>query len=97
MNDFLAFRKMITPTVIQIIFWIGVIYCIIVGIVMIAVGVAGDRGGGAPVLMGIASLILGPLFVRIYCELLIILFRIHDRLTEISNNTGSKQSGAQSV
>ena len=97
MSDFLAFRKMITPTVIQVIFWIGVVYCVIVGIVMIAAGVAGSRGGGAMVLTGLLTLILGPLFVRIYCELLIIMFRIHDRLTEISNNTGPKQSAAQSA
>lgn len=91
MNDFLSFRKMITPTVIQIIFWIGVVYCVIVGIVMIAAGVAGSRGGGAMVLSGVASLILGPLFVRVWCELVIILFRVHDRLGEIRDNTSPKQ------
>ena len=90
MNDFLTFRKMITPTVIQIIFWIGVVYCAIVGIVMITVGVSG-RGTGAAVLAGVASLILGPLFVRVWCELIIILFRVHDRLGEIRDNTSPKQ------
>ncbi len=91
MNDFLAFRKMITPIAIQVIFWIGVVYCAIVGIVMIAAGIAGSRGGGAMVLSGIASLILGPLFVRIWCELIIVLFRVHDRLGEIRDNTSPKQ------
>jgi hypothetical protein len=57
---------------------------------MIAAGVAGSAGGGATVLAGVASLILGPLFVRVWCELIIILFRVYDRLVEIRDNTGPK-------
>ena len=32
MGDFFAFRKMITPAVIQIFFWLGVIVCVIGGL-----------------------------------------------------------------
>ena len=35
-DDFWAFRRMITPMIIQVIFWIGVITCVIGGIVFIA-------------------------------------------------------------
>ena len=97
MNDFLTFRKLITPTIIQVIFWIGVAVCVLGGLVAIVQGAGGHQGTGPQVLRGVLLMILGPLAVRIYCELLIIMFRIHDRLTEISNNTGSKQSGVQSV
>jgi len=31
--------------------------------------------------------VLGPIVVRIYCELLILLFRMNETLTEIRNNT----------
>ena len=90
MNDFLAFRKMITPLIIQIIFWIGVAICVLSGLITVISGVASDFGGGAQVLRGLLIIILGPLGVRIYCELLIIVFRIHDRLVDIKDNTGSK-------
>ena len=90
MNDFLAFRKMITPLIIQIIFWIGVVICVLSGLVTIIAGVARSYGGGSQVLLGLLVLIFGPLVVRIYCELLIIAFRIHDRLVDIKDNTGSK-------
>jgi hypothetical protein len=47
MNDFLSFRRMITPVIIQIIFWIGAIGIFIAGIVTIATahngGYYGDR------------------------------------------------------
>ena len=73
MNDFLAFRKMITPMVIQILFWIGVAVCVLGGLVTMIGGATSSRGGGAAVLSGLVMLVLGPLAVRIYCELLIII------------------------
>ena len=83
MNDFLTFRKMITPVVIQVLFWIGVLVMLIAAIVSFAQGTA------ASVLSGLVMLILGPLMVRIYCELLIVMFRILDALREIQKNTSA--------
>jgi hypothetical protein len=37
--------------------------------------------------MGLLVVIVGPLVVRIYCELLIVVFRINDTLTGIWYNT----------
>ena len=68
MEDFLKFRKMITPVVIQILFWIGVVGVVIVGII----------GLGDDFLSGILTIILGPLVVRIYAELLMVIFKKKD-------------------
>ena len=38
MGDFFAFRKMITPAVIQIFFWLGVIVCVIAGLGILSSG-----------------------------------------------------------
>jgi len=85
MNDFLAFRKMITPTVIQVLFWIGVVLSVIVALVMLVSGIVKAEVGAA--LLGLLYLFLGPLMVRIYCELIIVLFRILDMLVDIKKNT----------
>jgi hypothetical protein len=74
---------MITPIIIQILFWLGVIIAIIFGIVSIVYGVV--RSDIPTLLYGLLVLILGPLVVRIYCEILILFFRINETLTEISN------------
>jgi hypothetical protein len=87
MNDFLSFRKMITPIVIQVVFWIGVVLCVIGGLVGIIAGAVSHDGGGQQVLAGLITLLLGPLFVRIYCEVLMVFFKMNDSLTEIRNNT----------
>ncbi len=87
MKDFLKFKKMITPIVIPILFWIGAIICVIVGIVLIALGAMENFGvdGGEMVLMGFCYLFLGPIVIRVYCEFLIILFSVNDKLTDIKD------------
>lgn len=88
MNEFLTFNKMITPVFIQIIFWIGVAVCVIGGFIGIISGAGMQYGGGGAVLRSLILMILGPLGVRIYCEILIVLFRMNDSLIEIKKNTG---------
>ena len=85
MGDFLSFRKMITPVIIQIIFWIGVATAIIGGIVVL---VAADEAGTR--VLGLLYLILGPLYWRVFCEVVILFFRMNETLTDIKNNTERK-------
>ena len=81
MHDYLTFEKMIAPILIQVIFWIGVVVVVLSGIVtLFSAGVQG-------VIAGLLIIIVGPLVVRIYCELLIVLFRIYDHVREIRDNT----------
>ena len=75
MEDFLKFKKMVTPVVIQILFWIGIVACVLGGLLTM-------RNSA---IQGLLVLLLGPLGVRIYCELLIVLFSINDTLTEMKN------------
>ena len=88
MGNFLKFRTLITPVVIQIIFWLGVIGCIVGGIIMASTAEDDSYYGdgdtdGAQVAMGILVIIFGPLFWRIYCELMMIQFRIHGAIREM--------------
>jgi hypothetical protein len=86
MSDFWAFRVMVTPVIIQILFWIGAILCFIVGAIMIIYGGTHFQEGQAPYLWkGLLLFLLGPLGVRVYCEILIIFFRINETLTEIKH------------
>ncbi|MDE0014772.1 DUF4282 domain-containing protein [Candidatus Poribacteria bacterium] len=87
MKDFLKFKKMITPIIIPILFWVGAIICIIVGIVFITMGAMDNFGadGGEMVLMGFCYLFLGPIAIRVYCEFLIILFSVNDKLADIKD------------
>jgi len=94
MKDFLAFRTMLTPVIIQAVFWIGVVICFVVGLVLILSGV-GRYGGGPNALKGFLLIFLGPIGVRIYCEILIIFFRINETLTEIKHTLEERRTPQQ--
>ncbi|MCJ7520415.1 MAG: DUF4282 domain-containing protein [Anaerolineaceae bacterium] len=90
MEDFLKFRKMITPVIIQVLFWVGVAGTVIAALVVMAMSFGSHGGGAAQFLGGLVMLVLGPVVVRIYCELLILFFRMNETLTEIKNNLAKK-------
>ena len=80
MNDFFSFRRMITPVIIQILFWVFTAIAVIGGIVLMF-------GGGAKTALGLIWIVVGPLVARVYCEILIVVFRINETLTDIRANT----------
>jgi hypothetical protein len=82
MNEYMNFNKMITPMVIQVLFWILVAICVLAGVFQL---------GDNPI-AGIATIILGPLMVRIYAELLLIMFQIHSRLNDIHTLLAEKHA-----
>ncbi|GAU75681.1 DUF4282 domain-containing protein [Fusibacter sp. 3D3] len=84
-KTFLSFDKMITPTLIKIIFYIGILLSTLTGLSMILSGMRSHFGGGIQVLLGLLTLVISPIVVRVYCELLIVIFKIHDSLNEIKN------------
>jgi hypothetical protein len=82
-SDFFSFRQMVTPVIIQVLFWLGVAVSVVAGLFAL---------GESP-LGGLLLIVLGPLVVRIYCELLIVLFRIHDSLRAVERNTAPGSPG----
>jgi len=85
-GDFLSFRKMIIPIIIQIIFWLLVT---VVSIGGVAAGVIALTGRGDQKIVGALMIVVGVplsiLLIRMYCELIIVIFRINDTLTDIKN------------
>lgn len=77
-KQFASFDKMLTPTIIQIIFWIGVVIFVLAGLIQML-------DGGINIIGGLLTIVIGPLFVRIYCEMLIIFFKIHDSLNALND------------
>lgn len=88
-GDFLTFRRMLTPYLIQALFWIGVALSILAGCGILIRGILSVReGGGAGALLGAICLsplavLVGFLASRVYAELLIVVFRINETLTDI--------------
>lgn len=91
-EDFLTFRRMVTPYLIQVLFWIGVALSLLAGCAILfrsitGIGAAG-RADGAGAILGALCLsplvvVLGILISRVYAELLIVTFRISETLADI--------------
>lgn len=110
--DYLFFRRMITPVIIQFLFWITTIILVCAGIYQIFDGLipqnraivtssgflgetrttySGDKKSDLrEVVAGFLTVTMGPVLLRIYCELLILFFRMNETLTDIRSNTTPK-------
>ena len=88
-EKFIKFDKMITPTIIKIVFWIGVALSLIGAIASIVQGMS-YYGHPSQILLGLVMIVLGPLLVRIYCELLIIMFKMYETLIEVKTLLSNK-------
>ena len=88
MGDFVVFRRMLTPILIQVFFWIGLIVIVLAGLGLVADGRAYF---GIPLILG------GPILFRVYCEILIVVFRINETLTDIHGTQNRQIQYLQSM
>ena len=83
MRDFLNFNRMITGDIIKYVFWALAGITAIIGIFVFLGGLVSGEFGTA--IGGLIITVLGPILIRIYCELLIILFKVYEALVAIKN------------
>jgi len=73
-KDFSDFKFMITPVFIKIIFWISAIMVFLFGLYLLVSGMF---------LQGLITMIIGPIGIRIYCELMMVFFKIHEGIEKL--------------
>ena len=100
-SDFIQFKRMITLQVIPILYAVVAIIITLASLAMMFSG--GDRGGygggyggygGGPFSYmpggffgGLIFLILGNIFWRMWCEFILVLFRINRNIQDVERNT----------
>ncbi|CAA2105731.1 DUF4282 domain-containing protein [Variovorax paradoxus] len=86
MQDLLGFDKMVTPIIIRILYFLGLLGVLVMTVVSLFQG---------RILPAIGILVFGAIMVRVYSELLILLFRIHDNLVSINQQMKDRNSSGQ--
>ncbi|WP_080876046.1 DUF4282 domain-containing protein [Oceanobacillus timonensis] len=81
MKKFFSFEEMITPLIIKVLFVVGVAAAALTGLITIFSGLS--EGEFLPVLSGLFIIVIGTLLSRVYCELLIVMFKIYETLKQI--------------
>ena len=74
-KDLLFFDKMVMPKVITFIYWLMLIGCVLGGIATMF----------GSFLTGLLILVGGCIMARLYCELIIVLFKMNESLSVIRN------------
>lgn len=83
--DFASFRTMVSPDLLRLLFWLGAVGMMAVGRVATAQG----HGATLPVAL------VGVLVWRIFCEVSIVFFRIHEALVDILGELEARPQAAQ--
>ena len=76
MNEFLNYKSMVTPGILKALSYVGMVIAVIAGLV---------TAFTADLLTGISMTILGPVVVRIYAELMLVVFEIHNELKKLND------------
>lgn len=98
-GSYLSFRKFITPGFIIVIYILGAILITIFSVYLIMAGSSFPpieipytgislSYGPLYMLIGCLTLVFGNLFWRIYCEVIVVQFRIYDTLVTINHKIG---------
>lgn len=87
LSDLMNFNKFVAPTLIRIVYWIGIVLIVLATLMAVAGGGMmaqyGGYGGGFNLVGALFALIGGAaalLFWRVMCEVWIVIFSINDRL-----------------
>lgn len=80
-EDILFFDKMLTPKIITLVYWLLLVGVAIAGLTTMFGGFGGFTFG--KFLTGIVIAVGGAIAARIWCELLIVLFKMNEALQEI--------------
>jgi hypothetical protein len=79
------FEAMLTPKVITFVYWILLFVVVISGFVMMfGFGLYGFSFGSF--IKGLLTIVVGSALVRIWCELLIVLFKINENVQKIADS-----------
>jgi len=81
MKQIFYFDSMLTPKIITVVYWFMLLTFFLSGLMAMFGSEAGSFLGG----LGI--IIVGAIFSRIWCELLIVLFKINENLQNIANRS----------
>jgi len=88
MRDFLSFDRYITPGIIRVVFVLGLLLVALFTLARVLIGIWHLRLFHGVILPLIAMCVFALLW-RIYCELILVLFDIREKLTTIADRSAT--------
>jgi hypothetical protein len=98
-GEYLGFERMITPSIVKLLFWLGEGLLVLAGLGSVVTAILAMVNG--EILSGLVFLVAGPvatilwmLMWRVACEMVLLNFRVYDRLGEIRDGLARVREGA---
>ena len=85
MKDLFFFDSMLTPKIITFVYWLMLLAAVASGVATMFNAYSGGF------ITGLGILIAGAIGARIWCELLIVLFKIHENLKKIADRNETSE------
>ncbi len=79
-KELLYFDEMMTPKIITLIYWLLLALVVISGLGLMISGATFSSFLG-----GLVTIVLGAAFARIWCEILIVIFKIHENIRKVAD------------
>ena len=80
MKDFLNYKYMITPGILKILSYIGMVVCVVLGGITLTQDVT----------TGVSMIVIGPIACRIYAELMLVMFEMLAELKKLNHGIRKK-------
>jgi len=90
-DDFITFRKYITPAFVTIVYILGALFITILAFWLVYESTKGGYLAQLYGVFGLMTLIFGNLFWRLVCEQMVVLFRIFDELRSMNRKLGRRE------
>lgn len=84
MKDIFFFDSMLTPKIITFVYWLILFFAVASGLGTMFSGYGGF--GFGKFLAGLGIMVGGAVGARIWCELLIVLFKIHENIRKLADD-----------
>ncbi|MCP5163269.1 MAG: DUF4282 domain-containing protein [Hahellaceae bacterium] len=84
MKDIFLFESMLTPKIITFVYWLMLLGALFSGLATMFGGYQSNFFGGLGIIIG------GGIGARIWCELMIVLFKIHENLQKMVQKSSSE-------
>lgn len=83
MRDLFHFDSMLTPKIITFVYWLLLLFAVVSGLGTMFGSFGGLSFGSF--MMGLGTIVGGAVLARIWCELLIVLFKIHENIRKLAD------------
>jgi hypothetical protein len=90
-KNIFTFQTMWSTKLITLIYWVSLFVVVVFGLSVIFGGAGTEEAKEASILIGTGIILIGTVSARLWCEMFVVIFKIHDNLKVIADKIDVKK------